>query len=246
MPKATKKAVTLWLEAMALRLPVTMSVDETKAHIAKLRDILVFRFPAGAFTSRALDHVITAHGKWATFPNDAELCAEIDTWWRENNPDKPRGFDHDVEASSLDDAGKRWVMSYRERRNHSPEAGALMLSLMRAKHPAAYDWTVRGDLDAAATAVRRGWSTPGVYSGRYWEAEWDDPVGIQRHVATVLEQKREGGYYPFAGVCLRLLHGLVFKWAPQHLHLVPDSLPLIIPVYEGDIVPPVVAGLFGE
>jgi hypothetical protein len=85
------------------------------------------------------------------------------------------------------------------------------LAVIRRFAPAAYHWLTNNDLFAADIAVRAGW-TEEQYPGH----DWQDAETVRGCVA------RNAGD-PLA---LSLLRGLVAKWAPENLHMIPEAVPI--------------------
>lgn len=83
------------------------------------------------------------------------------------------------------------------------------LGLIRRVAPAAYRWLTERDLTAAEIAVKLGWSeeNPGL--------DWKDAETVRAAA------ERNAG----DRLALALLRGLVARWAPEHLHLIPPDGP---------------------
>jgi hypothetical protein len=84
------------------------------------------------------------------------------------------------------------------------------LAVIRRFAPAAYAWLTNNDLLAADIAVRAGWTEQ--QPGR----DWEDAETVRERVAGHADDP----------AALALLRGLVAKWAPENLDLIPESAPI--------------------
>lgn len=94
--------------------------------------------------------------------------------------------------------------------NDLPERSMrAQLALIRRIAPAAYRWLTERDLTAAEIAVKSGWTeeNPGL--------DWKDAETVRAAV------RRNAG----DRLALALLRGLVARWAPENLHLIPKDGP---------------------
>jgi hypothetical protein len=128
----------------------------------------------------------------------------------------------------FDDASLQFVAS---RCRKTPTFGELkgLLDQWRKVRSGENDRAPEAPIDHAAARIER--------ERDQWEqrqdelrAEWDDPDGIRARIRTCDGELR----------FLRLLAGLVNKWAPQHLGLLPPSAIASLQVDAGEWSPPVV------
>jgi hypothetical protein len=228
MAKATKRDVAAWLTRVASRLPATISVDEVKGRIAAAAPLLQSKLPAAAFCSTTEDLVVASH-KFHTWPTEGEIIAALEAWWRENDPNAPHKIPDWIAQSPLDLKGQIWINAWDRSRT---VAG---LDFLRLHHSAAYIWLIQNDTEAAGIAVQRRWLP---LSMADMQASWDDPDLTVQVVERILAPMPDGSIWTGAASALAMMRQALARHAPQHLHLVPDDIPM-----QGEIIPPSV-GLF--
>lgn len=84
--RALGQQAAAWLNDLAILTAGTTPLADSKAKIATLAKALAGQYPAGVFCERSLLEV-GRHCKF--FPSYAELCNQLDTWWKDNRPRRP-------------------------------------------------------------------------------------------------------------------------------------------------------------
>jgi hypothetical protein len=77
----------LWCQSLGLLTSVSVDDAEADLKLAAYVPMLADRFPAGAFTTRSLEHV--AAKAIRGFPTYGELALWLGEWWRDHRPPLP-------------------------------------------------------------------------------------------------------------------------------------------------------------
>ena len=213
--KPTKSDVRKWLTTLAARVKPTVSVDEIKRQIDLAVPMLMAKLPAAAFCGSAMDALVAAH-RFPTFPTEAEILEALGRWWHDSDPNAAHKMPDWIAESGLDVKAQRWIKSWDAKRD------VIGLDFLRRHHALGYAWLIDVDTDAAGIAWTRGWlrHTPTALA-----QSWDDPDLTVRIVQRILEPMHGGGFWPDTAGFLALMRSAIAAHAPQHLHLVPDSVP---------------------
>jgi len=203
------RRVTAWLADLAnLTSGISANVD-AKAKIGSIAATLADAFPEPeCFTRESLTAIAKQNGM---FPGFGTLHTQLAAWWADH---KPRRFTPPVElaAAAMTPEDRAQVASWL--RSRDTREAQMQLAVVRRYTPNGFEWLVQHDLIAASIAVKSGWSGAATEHSQAREAEedWKSP-------AIVREITRKYWNNPEA---MRLLSGLVAKWAPENLEVVED------------------------
>jgi hypothetical protein len=145
-------------------------------------------------------------------PSLAKLRRSLDIWCKANQPKMPAA-NEGLGATGLTMSEQSWVVSWR---TSTSDRQSNLLSTIRNHSPRAFEWIVRDDLTAADIAVRHGWGDAAANTtiADQVRADWQDREIVRQKVILVTQPTLDVN-------SLRLLGGLVAKWAPENLDLVP-------------------------
>jgi hypothetical protein len=79
-----EQVVRQWCVSLGVLTAVSVASEDADLKIAAYVPLLADRFPAGAFTSRSLEHVAARAVKG--FPTYGELTQWLAEWWRDHRP----------------------------------------------------------------------------------------------------------------------------------------------------------------
>jgi hypothetical protein len=192
--------------------------------------LLALGLPDSAYCDASRISVARDH-KW--FPSYKEVADGVETWWRASQPAPlprlvgPGG----VHLTAVDEHWvKYWQQRITEDDCQSWGKRRHLMHLIRERSMNAYGYLVTTDDLAARIAVAEGWlrgSKPVETAedlAERMQAEWANPEDVRRMVSKVLAD-RDGTPEREAHVarCLALLRGILTKWAPHNLDLVPGG-----------------------
>jgi hypothetical protein len=201
--------VTGWLADLANHTSGMAPLIDAKAKIGSMAATLADAFPEQACFSRESLVAIAKQNNF--FPGFGTLHAQLAAWWSEHRPLKYTApADLATAPLSAEDRANVSVWLQHRAANDLPEPAMIArLAIIRRFAPAGYRWLTNNDLFAADLAVRSGWteSNPG--------QDWEDAETVR----TAAER------YAGDPIALALLRGLVAKWAPENLNLIPEASP---------------------
>lgn len=211
------KAATTFLGRIAQATGMPPGVDPSEK-IATMAVMLAEKHSDTRIFCDAAASWVTIECGLMNMPSAGIISKLLEKWWAKNRPPASMPMIEGTEASGLSAMDKSWVAFWRRACAEHPSRGerANALSLVRKMGPAAFEWLLKEDDEAALIALRKGWSEYATTEAvsAHMKREWDDPVGILDRVRTCLEPTLHAP-------CLRLLSAIVARHAPQHAHLVP-------------------------
>lgn len=212
------KHVRDWLDIVSVRIATRVA---DKAAVKRVRAGVAFigvGLPDGAFNVESADHLMA---RTTGEPGPTEIREIIGAWWEHNKPDDGTSIPRDIVESGLAKPDQIWLAQFRRSDTRSD---ADILGTMRRFAPQAFTWAWDNEPTARRIAISRGWA-PVTAAGLH--ADWLDPDVVARAVDTCMgfpsdapptwpepEQIASG---------LALLRGIVTRWAPDNLHLIPDG-----------------------
>jgi hypothetical protein len=182
--------------------------------------------PAGAFCGASAEHVGRNSQR---VPSYGQLRKMLELWWSIN---RPKGNDIGADDPTLDANDRQIVASWQRRRSEMIAGDTLAagLSVLR-RWPRAFRYVCRIDTEAASVAVRRGWHTDALDATAVDQRMTDDwgsitPAQIAAKLANLRGLAAEGERgVVLARALTGFLRSAVERYAPHHLHLLPELAP---------------------
>ena len=201
--------ITSWVQQLGHAVPRhPPDSPPSKEKWATLATLLSQDFPTGAFTSASLHNA--AQGQ-DYFPVYEVIRAKLASWWQVNRPHMAHAIDNDPRYDGLDVKEKAWLSRWDAwcargwqaeqigERTHRTSLG-VFASLLRAHTPKVWDRLNPHEQPLDHNALRD------------WLArDWDNEEAIFERAYQSRENPAE----------IIMLHVLVRRYAPQHLHMVP-------------------------
>jgi hypothetical protein len=113
-------------------------------------------------------------------------------------------------------AAALWVHHWTRQDKSRPEM-IQRLAVVRQHHYPGYRWLINNHNEAASIKVRLKWHDPDDE-----QTDWQDEPSVLASVRQVQELAKES--VPVAAACLTALRSAIGRYAPQFLHLLPESV----------------------
>lgn len=223
-----RSVVEKWLIHLGLRCAPTKGAEDIELRLAEYTLSFARDVPERAFCDASLESLAR---QFEYFPSYAALRKALDKWLDDNKPRElaiASAFAPDSASMPPQDRHQVDAWLRAEARGTSDAELSGRLGVVRQVASAGFDWLVRSNPTAGAIALRRGWiadANPASMGDRMRD-EWSDPSGITRRVAALTQETDNPALVIMNAPCVGLLAALVARYAPHHVHLVPDEIEL--------------------
>jgi hypothetical protein len=199
------------------RLPNNDSADEADAKTQIMAPSLSQSYPLAAFNEESANYVLIDL-EWF---READIRQRLNRWRQQHLPESD-ALPEAAATAPVDIDGRNWIARWL-RVEPTDRGAAATLTLVRRYHPAAFAHLLKTDIRAAEMAVRLGWASDS--SDR--AAEWSDPETVRRAIRSCYGSYNDGTQaHPTPQqiiAALRTLRGLITKFAPHNLSLIPEG-----------------------
>lgn len=218
-----------WLIDLSKHVGRAQDLGDLAALIESTAAMLETKAPPDLFTPDSLEFCLR---RFKFFPAYAELWARLQTYQREQTkqlalPPPSVAAAFSSPEAPISDADRPHVDAWlRAEANKTADLGAR-LAVVRKLAARGFDWLVRNNIRAGEIALHRGWIADADTSTmpERMRTEWDDPAFITRRVADLTAERDDPRLAAVDANSLRFMAGLVARWAPQNLHLIPNEVP---------------------
>jgi hypothetical protein len=155
-----------WLNRLATVVPKARELADLAVQIDALSDLLIAKVPTSLFSPDSLEYCARRFKFW---PGYSDLWARLQEYNRAHPPRRPALPAPVIDDPTLTPDDRSHVVSWTRLKGEWLMSNRLDSALsMHRKWPASFAYICRTDPDAAAVAVRRGWSTdlPDLHSDR--------------------------------------------------------------------------------